>query len=535
MFSEEAKSWILKNIKLENLNNKIKYLEMALEISENLEGLSNLKSSIIDQVNFFPVDINRVELESLSKVSQFLEVFIYLKLPEEYKKIEKTRDSKNIPEYLTMLKIISKNEMDAILHHKTNILSSNDILSHYAQCYYMRNQIAHKDSYLTTKETWEYIDSLLIVYLTIAGRYANDLQEEINSISLNKETDAARYVKDIIRNYEQNNRKAFKYIPLDASNDTKNKNNESLLDIVNSINPLKIIGHAGMGKSTTLEYLTYIDAKSYPRVVPIYIELRNITDTDNGILKEIQNKLSCSIEIAVKLLKNGHIHLYLDGIDEILLNDSERKLIINEINVMIGRYPKTKIVVTDRENTKITIAEGVSTYIIQALTEEKIKDFIAGNCDNKELNDKVYKLLFEKEEGKTLLELVKIPFMLQNLIEIVRIDGKIPTDKAEFAKNFLEAILKRESKEKGTPESMNLDSYLIAIAILDQEQYDRHTLIKVISNTTNELHLSDVYSDKILELLLQLHILEECGYLTYRFVNEDYKEYFYYKSLSMPV
>lgn len=534
MFTNKAKQWILKEVKLEELNQKIQYLEMALEISENLNIVSNLQHSIADQINAFVEKDIDIELDTFEKVAQFLEVFIYLKNPQQFNEISLNKNGENIPTYLRMLGAITEKEQQEIFYHykQQNYFKPNSMLSHYARCYQLRNELAHQDVYRNKKEVWECIDSILTVYLTIPFMFCQKLKEESNILNLSQQTNAKDYIQKVIYNYEHNKRKAFKYIPLEALNEKcdKDTKKESLITLIDKENKVKVIGLAGIGKSTTLEYLAYRDAKNFHGIVPILIELKNITDTDNGILKEIKSILSCEEEIAIELLNNGYIHLYLDGVNEILLKDNEKQLIINEIDVMIGRYPKTKIIITDRESNKLTISENIPTYIIQPLTNDQIENFINGNCDNKELAKKVSDILFQDEKS-FLLELVRIPFMLQNLIEIVRIDGEIPTNQEEFAKNFLEAILKREIKEKATPESLNLDSYLIAIALADNDKYDRTTLLKIISNTTNELHLSNVYSDKVLDLILQLHIMEECEFLVYQFVDERYKNYFLIQGL----
>ena len=97
MFTKEAIQFIIKEVTLDkgrlneyvinNVENKIHCVELALKISENLERLANLKNSIAEQINEIAIDPNKLNMERFQKVAQFLEIFLYLKDPQYYKAI----------------------------------------------------------------------------------------------------------------------------------------------------------------------------------------------------------------------------------------------------------------------------------------------------------------------------------------------------------------------------------------------------------------------------------------------------------------
>ena len=99
---------------------------------------------------------------------------------------------------------------------------------------------------------------------------------------------------------------------------------------------------------------------------------------------------------------------------------------------------------------------------------------------------------------------------------------------------LINSILKREEQNKETLGSKHLKTYLmdIALAMSEKEQnlLTRTTILSVISNTTDRLKLSDIKSDKILDLAIKMGFIIEVerknDYQGYEFVNKDYKNFF---------
>lgn len=565
MFSKEAKEFIIREVTnekgrlneyvIDKVENKIYCLECAIKVSEHLERLNNLKNSIVDQLNQIAVDPSKLNLDTLQKVPQFLEIFIYLtdkdlynsiqgykpinednKLTsQELKKEQALMNSPSIPEGLCKIKIIDEDISNKLKSNSKNIdfyKNLSNEMKAYMDVYYLRNQGAHADRDLSITQKWQYVKDILIIYLEVAGRFRKELESELNRIDLSSATDAEKYMNNIIKKYED--RTCFTYINLEgkekqSSTSENNKSKTSLINLISKNNNcrIKLLGNAGMGKTTTMEYLAYQDAKNYNGRVPVFIELKDINNEQNTIIKIIANKehLNCQEDIVEKLLTNGYINLYLDGINEITMDNNQKRQIISQINALFALYPKIKIILTDRESNNITVTDNVDTYVIEKLTDNKIDEFIRKNSKSKEVELKALDLIFKNTDASNnLKELVRIPFRLYKLLEIINMDITIPTTVEEFDKYFTDAIIEREVRLKATPEARNLTYFIKEILNINKEIFEREELIEIISNAINKRNLTNENSDKLIDLFTELSIMEEVSFNKYRFINSEIRQ-----------
>lgn len=544
MFSEEAKKFIElevaneggrvdETLQVDDVARKIQSLELALEISEHIPRLKGLKSSIHDQIEYMAINKKIDSMEEFEKTAQYLELFIYLVNPGKFETIQGKKtgngprnNSEAIPDYLYELQMISEEKEVGFIRctykNPASYSTYSDMFKVYGNLYYVRNEEAHSVRLLSPTQAWQYVRELLIIYLEVAGKYQYLLESESNRLKLTNETRAEEYLKDLIADYEQEqSKKSLKYIALDGR-ESKTSSKDSLVDIINKKNDckIKIIGNAGMGKTTTLKYLAYMDAKKQKGRTPVILELKDTSEVENTIIGMVGNKkhLDCSEEMVKKLLENGFLNLYVDGINEIY-NVDLKKSIVTQINNIITEYPKTKVVLTDRESNKVTVTDNVLIYVVEQLDDAKMKKFIEDNTNNKEeLKTQVLKLV---EENEALKNMVRIPFRLYKLITIVKEGKEIPKTPQEFDVHFRNAIIEREVEEKGSKDADNLILFINAIVSLGQKEYSRIDLINVISLTIKDCSLTNVASDEIITLLLDLHIMEKVSFQTYRFENQE--------------
>ncbi len=544
MFSEEAKKFIeleVANVDgradsdfvVEDVPRKIFCLEQALKLSEHIERLSGLKESIVNQIEYMAKNKKVDSIEEFEKTAQYLELFIYLIDPENFDTIRGTasgnksaNNSQAIPNYLYTLKMIDDEKQVGYLRSSYKKAESyknySDMFKVYGNLYYIRNEEAHSVRLLSPTQEWQYVRDLLILYLEVAGHYEQKLATEINRTDLMKETRVEEYLKEMKENYEKEaSEKYLKYIVLDGRQ-TNTNSKESLVSLIrkNDNCKIKIIGNAGMGKTTTLKYLAYTDILESKGRTPIFLELREVSMVENNILEMIGNKnhLNCKEEMVKKILENGYINLYIDGINELYDTDL-KKNVVNQINSIITTYPKTKVILTDRESNKITVTDNVLTYIIEQLDDNKIKEFIKNNTNgDTELSNKVQKLV---DSNDSIKNMVRIPFRLYKLITIMLRGKDIPKTVEEFDILFRNAIIEREVEDKASQDADNLLMYLENIISLNQKEYSRSELIEVISYTIKDRNLSNTASDDIIRLLLDLHIMEKVSFQTYRFVNHE--------------
>ncbi len=544
MFTEEAKKFIElevtnidgradSNFIVEDVPRKIYCLEQALRLSEHVERLSGLKDSIVNQIEYMAKNKKVDSIEEFEKSAQFLELFIYLINPEKFETIQGTAagnktagNSQAIPDYLYELKMIDEQKQVGYLRctykNADSYKTYSDMFKVFGNLYYIRNEEAHSVRMLSPTQEWQYVKELLILYLEVAGRYEQKLATETNRMDLIKATRVEDYLKDVKEKYELDaSKKSLKYVALDGRQ-TNTNSKESLVTLIRKTDncKIKIIGNAGMGKTTTLKYLAYQDINEPKGRTPVILELKEISPVDNTILGMIGNNthLDCSEDMVKKLLENGYINLYIDGINEIY--DIElKKSVVSQINSIITTYPKTKVILTDRESNKITVTDNVITYIIEQLDDQKIKEFIKNNTNgDTEISKKVQDIV---DSNETIKNMVRIPFRLYKLITIIKNGKNIPKTIEEFDIAFRNAIIEREVEEKASQDADNLLLYLDNIISLNKQEYNRTELIDIISYTIKDRNLSNTSSDEIIKLLIDLHIMEKVSFQTYRFENQE--------------
>lgn len=542
MFTEKAKKFIeleVTNIDgradesliVSEVGKKIHALELAIEISEHVGRLAGLKSAIIDQINYMAETNTIGSMEEFEKTAQFLELFIYLTDKEYYEKIEGKKkaekisiNSQAIPDYLLKLGIIENQKICGNLKCTyKNAASYNDyddMLKVFGNLYYIRNEDAHAVRRLSITQAWQYVKELLILYLEVSGVFQKQLEEEVNRLNLNQKTNAAEYLETMKNKYKE--RESFNYIELDGiESNNKNSHAESLVKLITYKDncKIKLIGNAGMGKTTTMEYLAYLDAINInSNRTPIIIELKNISNDEKSIIGIIANKshLDCSEEVVKRLLQNGYLNLYIDGINEIN-NEKLKSDIVSQINTLITTYPNIKFVITDRITNNITVTENVGVYVIEKLTDSQIKEFVDTNTNNKNLSEKINEKI---DQSRELKEMVRVPFNLYKLIELMRNGVDIPSNLVEFEDYFTKMLIEREVKQKASKDAKNLTIFLNAIVGKGQEVYTREDIITIIGVTIKDRYLSEVSSDSILELFLDLNIMKEISFEKYKLTND---------------
>ena len=125
---------------------------------------------------------------------------------------------------------------------------------------------------------------------------------------------------------------------------------------------MMIWGEAGMGKTTTLEYLTYMDAKKRLKDsnynIPVLVLLGVMTKATYTIKQYICDKLDIGVDICESLLEEGKINLFLDGLNEIPADagGNLKTLRMREIKQLLRDYPKTFIIITNRPQDTSVLA-----------------------------------------------------------------------------------------------------------------------------------------------------------------------------------
>lgn len=131
--------------------------------------------------------------------------------------------------------------------------------------------------------------------------------------------------------------------------------NNDLLSELEKYLRITLLGDAGMGKSTELEWICH-ELKDGGQYTPFYIKLRNYNENEKAILEFFKPD--------AKHLENTV--LILDGLDEIDIASVKRT-----IELLAEKYPKLKILVSSRITAYDDTLDKFQTYTLAPLGQGK--------------------------------------------------------------------------------------------------------------------------------------------------------------------
>ncbi|WAJ39331.1 NACHT domain-containing protein [Pseudomonas sp. GOM7] len=216
-------------------------------------------------------------------------------------------------------------------------------------------------------------------------------------------------------------------------------------------NYITVIGEGGSGKSTLVKHL-FLRALGEKRAIPVFIELRHLTNSKNSIESHIKDKileqkLSESTKILERMLSSGKFLFFLDGYDEI--SGEYKKNITESINGFTEKYRNNKYLLTTRPYSDIDLLPLFHNYHIEQLKDHDIASFIERQLrEEPELAEKIKKSIKESK-SKHIASFLKNPLLLSLYILTYQSNSSIPTKKYVFYRRVINALFsEHDSKTK---------------------------------------------------------------------------------------
>jgi hypothetical protein len=438
----------------------------------------------------------------------------------------------------------------------------------FKQIYDLRNSITHNskgiiyvDSYtkdLTDEDSFgKDITDCLIVYLYVTHQYFAPLQKYIDT---EQGYDFSDYLENLQAKFRE---RISRFVHIKGKEDIHLSNTyvveqkeelpnnnseeefEQLQERRGSVDELRkndvpekrmmLWGSAGMGKTTTLEYLAYQDAKAClqdsNKNIPVYIALGLLTDKNISIKQSIFNKLNIDTQAGELLLKQGKINLFLDAINEIPQDDNNqlRTYRQREIDNLLKDYTNIFIIITNRPQDN-NIFVNIPVFILQQMDNTQILSFLKKNSPNKQVKEKIEQAI---DKSQRLKDIIKTPFMLSRLIEVVKRSGEVPTNKGDIIHEFIKCLYVREKVEKKDANFNEKTIHRLLRNLGYQSLQEKGTnaglsedeVLNTFTKRKQELgtQIDTIY---VLEISTQLGILEKQEGL-YTFAHQEYQDYYY--------
>lgn len=216
------------------------------------------------------------------------------------------------------------------------------------------------------------------------------------------------------------------------------------------------VGIPGSGKSTILKQSyrnnIIICSTDKKKLIPVLIDAKQYDKKSSKNFEVlISIHLNTSLFQTVKLLIEGELHLYIDGLNEIdadQLSDA-----YDEINNLVTSYSDCGFTISSRYsdlNSKLK----VSKYELRNLNQSDIISFLKNSNKNK------YSVWYNDlllRENSSILDLCSNPLFLYMVSIVLQKTNEVPKNKGELFEYFTTMLLYRELDKSEVSSQLNID------------------------------------------------------------------------------
>ena len=219
---------------------------------------------------------------------------------------------------------------------------------------------------------------------------------------------------------------------------------------VSKYRTLIILGKPGAGKTTFLKHLVIQCNRGLfqSELVPFFITLKEFAETEKQLkLFEYLNRYTNSPnkKNLDHIMQQGKALICLDGLDEVLAQDSKR--VIDEIRNLVTKYPNNQYLMTCRIAAKEYTFEKFTEVEMADFDWQQITTFARNWFQNKPVKPKTF--LTRLENDQPIQELASSPLLLTLLCLAFEESGDFPGNRAELYKEGLGALLKKWDAKRG--------------------------------------------------------------------------------------
>jgi hypothetical protein len=215
---------------------------------------------------------------------------------------------------------------------------------------------------------------------------------------------------------------------------------------------LFILGKPGAGKTTFLKYLTLKAAEQIIDKVPIFVGLKQWSDSELTLLDFICERFDvCDFPFAKpfveELLRSGQAMVLFDGLDEVNQESGQRDRQTGAMNNFIEKYDRTQCLITCRIAASDYSFKPFTYVELADFTEGQIKIFVGNwfRADGERDTETCAKFFaaFEKSDNQGLRDLARTPLLLTLLCLAFNETLTFPQRRVEIYQEALDALLKK--------------------------------------------------------------------------------------------
>lgn len=311
---------------------------------------------------------------------------------------------------------------------------------------------------------------------------------------------------------------------------------------------LYLLGRPGSGKTTFLKYLALQACKGKITKTPIFVSLKEWSDTQFELLEFIADQFAiCQFpdaEIIISnLLENGNAILLFDGLDEVNQEGKQQEKIITALANFSKRYPNINMCITCRNAASDYMFDQFVYLEIAEFSDQQIRQFASKWYQNEEKLD-LFITELNRPDNRGLKELACTPLLLALLCLTYDEIGYFPTRRVELYKEAIDVLLRKWDASRGIHRDDNYrklsvgrkEQLLLRLAAYNFEKgvyfFRREDIAREIINYLQHLPPLDLEVDTpdgetILKSIEAQHgILLERARGIYSFSHLSFQEYF---------
>lgn len=341
------------------------------------------------------------------------------------------------------------------------------------------------------------------------------------------------------------------YVPLSIKSDKDNKDeiivNEYPIKLLSVQKHILIVDNAGMGKSTLSKKMFLEAFENGKYGIPLYVELRHLSK-DNDIIKELLKQIKnlsseFDEQLLTVLLEGGGFVLFLDGYDEVSLNDKED--VTKSLQTFIDKIGNNTVVLTSRNDEALAGFQTFNQYSIKRLEEKDAFQLLSNlDSDGEKSQHLIQKL--KEEELTGVKEFLVNPLLVTLLYTAFDFEPTIPTKKHLFYDQVFNAFFQQHDFSKGDSFVHDKKSKLAKddferilrcvgfFSVINHKvEFERTEIIKIIQKSKEKCGLSNFKeSDYLDDLIKSVPLFSKEGHL-YKWSHKSLAEYFAVEYIAM--
>lgn len=507
----------------------VDYLYRIVYFPVNDSNLSGIPSRFMNALTkvFLSHEDYDIYIPEIANVEKLLRKYVAIIDPAQYSLI---KDNKEGLSAIINALSLNPNRINYNWDKLGDSQKSNNA-EHLLRVYRFRNTTSHECKTFGEARLFILLQSSLIIYL-----YAIDLHFS----KFNKVFFSPNKYLDIVKNDFKKWQKRFvsiegKEVPQEIAlfaietpwKKDLNENNKRQGEvaelkkklIASGEHQMIIVGEAGIGKTTTMQYLSYKDCESGG--LPVYVELKLLTAHDT-LIDVIKRKLKEASLTFESIIRSPKTCVYLDGLNEILpaIKDS----IYREIVGLIKAYPQAFFLISTRSQDYNGELGQIPVFALQKMNKNKIEEFLLKNTDSNTVRDIIRR---EIEKNENWLRILGTPLILYMLIQVVTMEGDVPDDENKIILRFIRNLYLRE---KAKDFSFNDNWFHSIICHIAFESIDKvgdtnsgFTFLSIKKLLEKAINIDDKSLMSALQKGVELNILVQDG-LLYSFSHQTYQE-----------